>query len=333
MSMTSEIKTQLPNWWSRFVQLIAELPDRESPEDDPQAMVCSHAELESCYFSAALTADPASEKGEGLRTVCAKCGVDSRDSSQKYCGDGRDKENEHRWVRAPDDAAANRSRQTSDQARQFQDWLWNTGGASTINLAHAIAAKAAEIFGSPPEVIDKSFSCPECGGTHFGTADAMATPLVRECHDQLKVKCRWKGDDSECIVPSGVARRALSSAIDRRLAGEEDNDSLRLQLSGAEAILDAIERVIPRNEAHRDYAETVQVFVEELAREAAQKRHGASGICCSLREQEKRRADGLQAQLDREPSYPRCDKRQRGRRLLAKSASLSSAKSMAQRKT
>jgi hypothetical protein len=128
------------------------------------------------------TAEPASEKGEGLRTVCAKCGVDSRDSSQKYCGDGRDKENEHRWVRAPDDAAANRSRQTSDQARQFQDWLWNTGGASTINLAHAIAAKAAEIFGSPPaspEVIDKSFSCPECGGTHFGTADASMVSKIK----------------------------------------------------------------------------------------------------------------------------------------------------------
>ncbi len=62
-----------------------------------------------------------------------------------------------------------------------------------------------------------AFSCPNCGGCHFGTADATATPLVRECHDQLKVGCRWKGEDSECIVSAALALQRLSSAIDERL--------------------------------------------------------------------------------------------------------------------
>lgn len=34
-------------------------------------------------------------------------------------------------------------------------------------------------------------------------------------------------------------------------------------LIGADAMLRAIEQIIPRNEAHRDYTETVQLFVEE----------------------------------------------------------------------
>lgn len=94
---------------------------------------------------------------------------------------------------------------------------------------------------------------------------------------------------------------AALAAKDRRIEElEADNDSLRLQLSGAEAMLDAIEKSIPRNEAHRDYSETVQLFVEEAAVASARRQHGVSGMCCALREQEKRRADDLQAQLDRE---------------------------------
>jgi hypothetical protein len=36
-------------------------------------------------------------------------------------------------------------------------------------------------------------------------------------------------------------------------------------LQGADAMLRAIEEIIPRNDAHRDYAETVQLFVESLS--------------------------------------------------------------------
>jgi hypothetical protein len=71
----------------------------------------------------------------------------------------------------------------------------------------------------------------------------------------------------------------------------------RDELAGADAMLRAIERIIPRNDAHRDYAETVQLFVEEAAVASSRRQHGSSGMCCALREQEKRRADDLQTKL------------------------------------
>jgi hypothetical protein len=43
---------------------------------------------------------------------------------------------------------------------------------------------------------------------------------------------------------------------------ERENELLR----GAEQTLLAIEQIIPRNDAHRDYVETIQLFVEELKR-------------------------------------------------------------------
>jgi len=41
-------------------------------------------------------------------------------------------------------------------------------------------------------------------------------------------------------------------------------DAKIAELRDADAMIRAIERIIPRNDAHRDYAETVQVFVEKL---------------------------------------------------------------------
>jgi hypothetical protein len=32
------------------------------------------------------------------RRVCSKCGVTVAENRRKYCGDGSDKDNEHRWV-------------------------------------------------------------------------------------------------------------------------------------------------------------------------------------------------------------------------------------------
>lgn len=40
-----------------------------------------------------------------LKQVCTKCGVDVRNRMSKYCGDGSDKDNEHRWEVVPADPA------------------------------------------------------------------------------------------------------------------------------------------------------------------------------------------------------------------------------------
>lgn len=42
----------LPDWWAWFIQNICELPDRNSPEDEPEAMVATPDELENCAIRA-----------------------------------------------------------------------------------------------------------------------------------------------------------------------------------------------------------------------------------------------------------------------------------------
>jgi hypothetical protein len=37
--------------------------------------------------------------------VCIDCGVTTADRKAKYCGDGRDKDNEHRWEQSDDPRA------------------------------------------------------------------------------------------------------------------------------------------------------------------------------------------------------------------------------------
>lgn len=42
----------LPSWWHDFIQNVCELPDRTSPEDEPEAMIATAQELENCALRA-----------------------------------------------------------------------------------------------------------------------------------------------------------------------------------------------------------------------------------------------------------------------------------------
>lgn len=42
----------LPAWWDDFIQNVCEIPDRNSPEDEPEAMVATAKELEFCALRA-----------------------------------------------------------------------------------------------------------------------------------------------------------------------------------------------------------------------------------------------------------------------------------------
>ncbi len=42
----------LPSWWPDFIQCVAELPDRNSPEDEPDAMIATAEELGACAIAA-----------------------------------------------------------------------------------------------------------------------------------------------------------------------------------------------------------------------------------------------------------------------------------------
>ncbi|WP_331708750.1 DUF551 domain-containing protein [Pandoraea sputorum] len=48
----------LPVWWPDFIQNVCELPDRSSPENEPEAMVATAEELENCAMRAIEDAAP-----------------------------------------------------------------------------------------------------------------------------------------------------------------------------------------------------------------------------------------------------------------------------------
>jgi hypothetical protein len=51
-----------PPWWDGFIQRVCELPDRSSPDDDPDAIVATEQELLTCYL---CTIEDASERSAG----------------------------------------------------------------------------------------------------------------------------------------------------------------------------------------------------------------------------------------------------------------------------
>lgn len=51
----------LPGWWPDFIQNVTELPDRNSPEDEPDAMIATAEELGTCAVNAIDAARAAQE--------------------------------------------------------------------------------------------------------------------------------------------------------------------------------------------------------------------------------------------------------------------------------
>lgn len=59
---------KLPLWWDAFILNICELPDRNSPDDEPEAMVATADELEGCALRAMVRyAHPAAAKEPGVK--------------------------------------------------------------------------------------------------------------------------------------------------------------------------------------------------------------------------------------------------------------------------
>lgn len=46
------VDAALPTWWPNFIQCVAELPDRNSPEGEPDAMIATADELGACALAA-----------------------------------------------------------------------------------------------------------------------------------------------------------------------------------------------------------------------------------------------------------------------------------------
>ncbi|OZI26674.1 hypothetical protein CAL26_04960 [Bordetella genomosp. 9] len=64
----------LPVWWGTFIQNISEIPDRNSPDDEPEAMIATRDDLENCALNAieAHTAAPPAPSQQAVADASAE---------------------------------------------------------------------------------------------------------------------------------------------------------------------------------------------------------------------------------------------------------------------
>src|SRR4051812_33417428 len=80
------------------------------------------------------------------------------------------------------------------------------------------APSLIEPIGSTPDPeVHSGFTCPKCGGHHFGSASQPKGEkdwiiLSRQCHDEHGIGCRWSGPDVECMSPESRVNYAQPSA-------------------------------------------------------------------------------------------------------------------------
>lgn len=106
----------LPVWWERFVQGVMELPDRTSPEDEPEMMLASAEELETCAMIAIESMQPnemttAPKNGAPLRLLVQPdkdAHTSFEDNSEPY------------WT-----IGFNLCDDTTVDEWQFAGWSWN----------------------------------------------------------------------------------------------------------------------------------------------------------------------------------------------------------------
>lgn len=115
---------------------------------------------------------------------------------------------------------------TREEAKkELHEWIsLNMLGSGYDRLVN----KAAEIFAGVPQEPDqiaglkarliKQFSCPQCGGCHFGTQNALTDlkDRVLECHDQCGIGCKWKGPYNDGIVDRDTALARMEAALSRQ---------------------------------------------------------------------------------------------------------------------
>lgn len=114
--------------------------------------------------------------------------------------------------------------------------------------------------------------------------------------------CAGMDDPAQCIEE---LRDAANAAINDPLW--KQIDQLRAQLAEARADANRTAQIL--KVAERDYLARIEFLKEQLTETKAaletalqgysREKHGASGLCCQLRENEKARADKLEAEVGR----------------------------------
>jgi len=141
----------LPIWWQWFIQNICELPDRNSPEDEPEAMVATPDELENCAIRA-MERLAAPGDGQGALSVVPRglYGPESGRPGEPYGNADWIVQNHaavmqflERSVTAPGAAIAARGQIGANVAQQLHDAalrVKRTTDARKQPDAHALAA-------------------------------------------------------------------------------------------------------------------------------------------------------------------------------------------------
>jgi hypothetical protein len=133
----------LPTWWDAFIQNICEVPDRNSPMDDPQAMIANRDELEACALRAIEDAAPSDAPVEVGAVQYVPIAVNQHD--EVHGRHPNDKEPRSPAMRkALDDRG--------DDRGQGLDTYWKWGFATGWNAA--LAAPSDAPAQQEPEWID-----------------------------------------------------------------------------------------------------------------------------------------------------------------------------------
>jgi hypothetical protein len=98
----------LPAWFDTFIRNVCELPDRNSPEDEPEAIVATPEELKQCALNAIEqcgAANGASGEREAEVELCRHCGEPTDAPGYCVCNGAR-YEREHRAALTAEKVAA-----------------------------------------------------------------------------------------------------------------------------------------------------------------------------------------------------------------------------------
>lgn len=100
---------------------------------------------------------------------------------------------------------------------------------------------------------ESQFTCPNCGGAHFGRIIKQIRPVLIfgdvDCHDQFQIGCRWSGP-----WPKGKGGENIAAATNHAL--QQKLDALAAENERLKAIVD------PLNEIRQDEGTTVSIICD-----------------------------------------------------------------------
>ena len=193
-----DARDALPCWWPDFIQNVAELPDRNSPEDEPDAMIATGEELGACAIDAIDFANAAHEGAAPAQAQDARDGWEGV-ASLPNCDDLI-------WLYCQDTNTVDGPVVPSPSyVDSWTHWAYANAPSTTA----IDAARAAQL--TEPDL--DAWKCEKCHGTGihefdgYGDSPRGQYPITeREDCDQCET-IGWCGPDAEAAARAAQGGR------------------------------------------------------------------------------------------------------------------------------